>query len=53
MGGLAPGEYRVLALAQDTLIKNMSNLLPLLSRAEKVTLERGSLKDVSLKIVEP
>jgi len=48
--GLAPGEYRVLAVTTGDLA-----LVPpdTVSRAEKVTLERGSSQSVSLKIVEP
>ena len=37
MGGLAPGDYRVLALTEDILGKYSSNLIPLLSRAETST----------------
>jgi len=48
--GLAPGEYRVLAVTTGDLA-----LVPpdTVNRAEKVTLERGGSQSVSLKIVEP
>jgi hypothetical protein len=48
--GLAPGEYRVLAVTTGDLA-----LVPpdTVNRAEKVTLERGGSESVSLKIVEP
>ncbi len=50
IGGLAPGEYRVLAIPAGTL----SRLPPdIVNSAEKVKLERGSSQTVSLKIVEP
>jgi len=50
IGGLAPGEYRVLALPVGTL----SRLPPdIVNGAEKVTLERGGSQNISLKIVEP
>jgi hypothetical protein len=52
--GLAPGEYRVLALTPDAFRQLKENSLILLfSTAEKVTLERGGSQTVSLKIVEP
>jgi hypothetical protein len=50
IGGLAPGEYRVLAVTADSLSHVQ---LDIVNRAEKVTLERGSSQSVSLKIVEP
>jgi hypothetical protein len=53
IGGLAPGEYRVLALTGDTLIRNGDRLSQLAGRGEKVTVERESSQNVSLKIVEP
>jgi hypothetical protein len=48
--GLAPGEYRVLAVTTGDLA-----LVPpdTVNRAEKVTLERGGSQSVSLKIIEP
>jgi hypothetical protein len=50
IGGLAPGEYRVLAITVDS----MSRLQPeILNGAEKVKVERGGSQSVSLKIVEP
>jgi hypothetical protein len=50
ISGLAPGEYRVMALNKIVRVTELSNQL--LMRAEKVTLERGSLKDVSLKLID-
>ena len=50
IGGLAPGEYRVLAVTTGDLAQVSPDAM---SRAEKVTLERGSSQSVSLKIVEP
>jgi len=52
--GLAPGEYRVLALAPDVFRRlRESSLILLFSSAERVTLERGSSQSISLKIVQP
>jgi len=52
--GLAPGEYRVLALPRDTMSHlSTDHLVQLLNRAEKVTLERGGSQSISLKITEP
>jgi hypothetical protein len=51
--GLSPGEYRVLALTEDLSIRYSGNPIPLVNGAEKVTLERGSLKDISLKLIDP
>jgi len=51
ISGLAPGEYRVIALTKNIVNTQISDQL--LSRAEKVTLERGSLKDISLKVIDP
>ena len=51
ISGLAPGEYRVIALTKNIVNTQISDQL--LSRAEKVTLERGSLKDISLKRIDP
>ena len=48
--GLAPGEYRVLAVTTGDLSLVQPDTV---SRAEKVTLERGGSQSVSLKIVEP
>jgi hypothetical protein len=53
IGGLAPGEYRVLALTGDMLIRVNGDSNGLVIGAEKVTLERGGSQSVSLKIVEP
>ena len=50
IGGLAPGEYRVLAVTAGSLSRVQSDIV---NRAEKVTVERGSSQTVSLKIVEP
>ena len=50
IGGLAPGEYRVLAIPAGTL----SRLPPdIVNGAETVTLERGGSQSIALKIVEP
>jgi Carboxypeptidase regulatory-like domain len=51
ISGLAPGEYRLMAFNKIVRITELSSQL--LNRAEKVTLERGSLKDVSLKLIDP
>ena len=51
ISGLAPGEYRVMAF--NKLVRFTELSTELLSRAEKVTLERGSLKDISLKLIDP
>jgi hypothetical protein len=51
ISGLAPGEYRVIALTRNIMNTQVSNRL--LMRAEKVILERGGSQSVSLKIVEP
>jgi len=51
LSGLAPGEYRVIALSKFVRFDELSSQL--LSRAETVTLERGNLKDVSLKLIDP
>ncbi len=51
ISGLAPGEYRVIALTRNIVNTQVSNQL--LMRAEKVMLERGGSQSVSLKIVEP
>lgn len=53
IGGLAPGEYRVLALTQDMLTRLNGDVSRLVNNAEKVTVERGSSQSVTLKIVEP
>jgi hypothetical protein len=50
ISGLAPGEYRVIALTKN--IVNTEVSYQLLNRAEKITLERGSLKDISLKLID-
>jgi len=57
LDGLAPGEYRVLALPEMSLGPR-TNVTPdlltrMLSRAEKVTLERGASKSISLKLTDP
>jgi hypothetical protein len=51
ISGLAPGEYRVIALTKFIRFTEISNQL--LNRAERVTLERGSSRSISIKIVEP
>jgi hypothetical protein len=50
IGGLAPGEYRVLAIEAGTLTRLPPDIV---NGAERITLERGSSQSVSLKIVEP
>jgi hypothetical protein len=51
ISGLAPGEYRLMAFNKIVRITELSSQL--LNRAERVTLERGSLKDISLKLIDP
>ena len=52
--GLQPGEYRILALPRDAVNRlNPESFVSLLSRGEKVTVERGSSQSISLKIVQP
>jgi len=52
--GLQPGEYRILALPRDAVNRlSPESFIPLLNRAEKVTLERGGSQSISLKIVQP
>jgi hypothetical protein len=52
--GLAPGEYRVLALRQDVFLRVKDDrFFQLLSSADKVTVERGSSQSVALKMIEP
>jgi len=53
IGGLAPGEYRILALTGDILIRLNGDVASLVNGAEEVKLERGGSQSVSLKIVEP
>jgi hypothetical protein len=50
ISGLAPGEYRVIGLARPVPFTQVSNQL--LSRGETVTLERGGLQDLSLKLID-
>ena len=50
IGGLAPGEYRVLALTVDDLSQVQPDAV---SRAEQLTLERGASQSVSLHIAQP
>jgi hypothetical protein len=50
IGGLAPGEYRVLAIPVGTLSRVQPDAV---NSAEEVELERGSSQSISLKIVEP
>lgn len=49
--GLPPGEYRVIALNKFVRLNEIS--VQILSRAEKVIVDRGSSKDVSLKLIDP
>jgi len=52
--GLTPGEYRILAMPREAIVRlGPEAMTPLLERAEKLTLEGGSAKNISLKIVEP
>jgi len=52
--GLQPGEYRVLALPRDAVKRlNPESFISLLSRGEKITVERGSSQSISIKIVQP
>lgn len=52
--GLAPGEYRVLALPPGGIARfNMDTFIRLQDSAETVKLDRGGLQDVSLKLAEP
>ncbi len=53
IGGLAPGDYRVLTLTKDVLTRNADSVIRLVNDAEKVTLERGSIKDIALKLIDP
>jgi hypothetical protein len=60
IGGLAPGEYRALALSPSAGIASfilsrpgMDALMRALASAEKVTLSPGGTQDVSLKVTEP
>jgi len=48
--GLEPGEYRILAVAQDRMSRLQRDIV---SRAERVTLEPGRSQSVIVKIVEP
>jgi hypothetical protein len=49
--GLPPGEYRVIAINKFVRLNEIS--VQILSRAEKVIVDRGSSKDVSLKLIDP
>ena len=56
MAGVAPGEYRVLALPEGPIPDgaaewNVSEAV--WDRAERVVLERGKRKEVELKLVDP
>lgn len=52
--GLAPGEYRVMAIPFEAKEKlDRDSLIRFLERADKVTLERGGSQSVSLKLVQP
>jgi len=54
ISGLAPGEYRVFGMTEAIALEMRPySLIRLVSRAEKVTLERGSSQSISIKIVEP
>lgn len=55
IGGLSPGEYRIFAVSQGNKDKlsDSSILERLLTSAEKVTLDRGSVQNVELKLTDP
>lgn len=54
IGGLAPGEYRVVALSPGGgAWQNMNLVMRLLSVGQAVTLDRGGLQEVSIKLTEP
>jgi hypothetical protein len=54
VGGLAPGEYRVAAFSAEASPQAIASLdlNGLLSRGEKVTLERGGQQTVQLKLIK-
>ena len=54
ISGLAPGEYGVFGVTEDIALGlQPDSLIQLVNHAEKVTLERGGLKDISLKLIDP
>ncbi len=55
VGGLSPGEYRIFAVSQENKEKlsDSSVLQRLLTSAENVTLDRGSVQNVELKLTDP
>ncbi len=55
IGGLSPGEYRIFAVSQQgkDKLSDSSVLQRLLSSAEKVTLDRGGVQNVELKLTDP
>jgi hypothetical protein len=53
IGGMAPGEYRIFALTEGSIVREIENAATLLNQAEKVKVERGSSQSISLKIIEP
>ena len=54
VSGLAPGEYRVVALTEDVATRtNLDSLIRLLSRAEKVNVDRGGSQNISLELADP
>ena len=53
MSGLAPGEYRVLAVSPLTLNNFSPDLVTqVINRALKITLEPGDSKRVTLQLVD-
>ncbi len=54
ISGLAPGEYRVLALPPGgTSQTHMESFIRLEARAQAVTLDRGGSQDITIKLAEP
>ena len=55
IGGLSPGEYRILAVSREAKDKLSDPIVleRLLSSAEKVTLDRGGVQNVELKLTDP
>jgi hypothetical protein len=53
IGGLAPGEYRVVAVPPGGARPGTDVLMGLLSAGQTVTLDRGGVQDVSLTLTKP
>jgi hypothetical protein len=53
--GLAPGEYRIFALSEETQdrLNDPHVLERLMQTAEKITVERGGVQNLSLKLSDP